>query len=550
MTAPNGNDARLDAFRASKSQTDLAAIFGTTWQNLRFHLYSKKAPAYRSFEIPKASGGLRTISVPPLIVASWQRSLLSLLSDLYEPKSVTHGFVSGRSIRTNAEKHIRRATILNIDLENFFSSIHFGRVRGLFKKHPFNFNDEVSATLAQLCTHAGVLPQGAPTSPIISNLICRRLDVQLYRLAKRHRCIYTRFADDITISAKQTELPSEIVKSCDAYGAAVILGEKLQEIIDKNDFKANQAKSRVQTSAGRQEVTGLVVNRTVNVTRRYVREVRAILHNWKEHGKVQAEEKFYQFDQKNYTRRYDTPALEAHVSGKLSFLRMVRGRGDKVYTRYAILLSKLTDATRSPVLEAPATDVLEFVRETVWVLLGKDSKGDAVQQGTAFRLQGVGFVTARHVLEPNKELKSWVVVRASPPYDEVPITQAKIDPKFDLAVLTTSARAYAQLRRGDQPAHKDEGVLVLGFPNWHTHADHPLRAVTNVVQAKTVSGSKLFGVSYSLLSGASGGPVLDERGRVIGVVVNSNSSAVLPNAFIGIDHIDNTMKAPLVPLPL
>ena len=148
------------------------------------------------FTIPKASGEKRTIAVPPPVLMAWQRRFCEYLTASYVPKPSVHGFTKGRSICSNASEHVGRRLILNIDLRDFFPSIHFGRVRGLFASHPFNFSNVVASTLAQLCTREGELLQGAPTSPIISNLICRRLDTDLWRLTRSLGCKYTRYADD------------------------------------------------------------------------------------------------------------------------------------------------------------------------------------------------------------------------------------------------------------------------------------------------------------------------------------------------------------------
>jgi RNA-directed DNA polymerase len=549
MTSDTSFQSLLVAFRSCKSQAGLAALFGTSRRNLLFHLYSKAAPTYRIFTIPKASGTPRTISVPPPTVARWQRFLVPLLTNLYTPKFGTHGFVVGRSIRTNATRHVGRAFLLNIDIQDFFPSIHFGRVRGLFQRYPFNFNSEVAATLSQLCTNDKLLPQGAPTSPIISNLICRRLDTDLHRLAKKHRCTFTRFADDISLSTGLAGFSDAIVRSHSPYGTNVEIGDELLQIITKHQFSINNDKSRVQTAATRQEVTGVIVNRHVNVPRRYVRDLRAILRNWRTQGTEIADAQFRHFDAKQSHRRFGPPSVEAHVAGKLAYLSMIRGGGDRVYTKYAIAASKLTDGRLAPVLQFPATDLLDFLRAALWIVIGRDSTGDVGPQGTAFHLHGIGFVTARHVLDHDPLVKSWTIVRATPPHDEFPIVSYKSNPACDLAILGTAAKSHAMLRRNMEVAFKGEDVAVIGFPSWHSLADHPLRATMQVVQTKIISGIRLASVSYPLLSGSSGGPVLDSSGHVVGVIVRSKDDVTLPNAFIDISHIELAANAAAVAMP-
>ena len=173
---------------AITTQAQLAGLLGTSVERLRFHLYSARAPKYLHFEIPKAGGGTRMISVPPPTVCGWQRRLHELLAPLYEPKGAVHGFVRGRSIATNAGEHVGRRKLLSVDIRDFFPTIHFGRVRGVFLRRPFSLPNEVASTLARLASDDGRLPQGAPTSPLIANLVCRRLDTDLSRLATKHGC--------------------------------------------------------------------------------------------------------------------------------------------------------------------------------------------------------------------------------------------------------------------------------------------------------------------------------------------------------------------------
>lgn len=131
---------------------------------------------YTSFEIPKSTGGTRLIHAPIPPLKNLQRRLLSYLEALYHPFPASQGFIKGRGIVGNAQRHIRRRHVLNLDLKSFFPSITFPRVYGMFLNRPYSFPRPVAAVLAQLCCRNGELAQGAPTSPMISNMICARLD--------------------------------------------------------------------------------------------------------------------------------------------------------------------------------------------------------------------------------------------------------------------------------------------------------------------------------------------------------------------------------------
>lgn len=115
--------------------------------------------------------------------------------------NISHAFTKDKSIITNAEIHKNKRFVLNIDLEDFFKSFHFGRVQGYFEKNKnFLFPKNIATVLAQLTCYNGSLPQGAPSSPIITNLICNILDMKLLKIAKKYKLDYSRYADDLTFS--------------------------------------------------------------------------------------------------------------------------------------------------------------------------------------------------------------------------------------------------------------------------------------------------------------------------------------------------------------
>ncbi|MCB0030896.1 MAG: putative DNA binding domain-containing protein [Anaerolineales bacterium] len=305
---------------------------------LKYCLYTlPQARRYRTFTIPKRSGGERIILEPEPNLKIIQQKLLQVLTLVYQPKRAVHGFVDERSIVTNASPHINRRAILNVDLLDFFPSIHFGRVRGMFMAFPFHFNDKVATILAQICSLPHCLPQGAPTSPIIANLICAKMDSQLTQLARTHHCYYTRYADDLTFSTSLAHFPKSLATIISEEGERTVeIREELARIIHKNGFRINPKKVRLQTRDHQMEVTGLVVNRKVNVKRSYIRHVRAILHAWQQYGyQAAADEYFAKYFGKAPDKPYKTlPGIRQVIKGKLSFIAMVRGQEDHLYIRY------------------------------------------------------------------------------------------------------------------------------------------------------------------------------------------------------------------------
>src|SRR6266851_479245 len=171
------SDSQLrDLFTSIASTPDLADLLEVPYGHLNFILY--KSPArypYRRFTIPKRSGAPRQISAPPPAIMALQTKLNHILQLIYQPRPCAQGFILGRSILSNASLHTSKRFVLNIDLADFFPSINVARIRGLFMAPPYGLDPNVATVIAQLCTYDDTLPQGAPTSPIISNMICSRL---------------------------------------------------------------------------------------------------------------------------------------------------------------------------------------------------------------------------------------------------------------------------------------------------------------------------------------------------------------------------------------
>ena len=153
---------------------------------------------YRQFEITKGKGKARIIDAPDERLKYLQRQIASKLNQLYRVRNPVHCFVPEKSVKTNALAHLRKRFVLNIDLRAFFPSITERRIIGVLES--LGVESRAAAIIATLCCHKAHLPQGAPTSPVISNMICFRLDKELLAFAKGARCIYTRYADDITFS--------------------------------------------------------------------------------------------------------------------------------------------------------------------------------------------------------------------------------------------------------------------------------------------------------------------------------------------------------------
>lgn len=310
----------------------LSDLLGILPKDLTFYIYKiQEDHRYRTFEIDKKNGEKRTISSPIKPIKKIQQKLCELLKDDYEPKDCSYGFEKDRSFFTNAIAHRKSCILVNIDLKSFFDSINFGRVRGLFLSSSFNCSEKVATVLAQIICYKNSLPQGACTSPIIANMIAKRLDSSLINLAKKTNSHYTRYVDDITISTTKKNLANSIVESFTAKpNKNVILGHDLKEIIKKEGFILNDRKTRVQDKTVRQEVTGVVINEFPNVRREFIRSIRMMLHMWKKYGLQNASEHFRKYFYKKPSKLDNEKLFKSVLVGKITYLAQIRGRTDSI----------------------------------------------------------------------------------------------------------------------------------------------------------------------------------------------------------------------------
>lgn len=341
-------------------KADLSGQYGYPFTLRQFLILcnpKRNANRYRSFEIPKKSGGVRQISVPSGNLKWFQLCLNEIFKALYTPSPYAMGFAKGRSVVDNARVHTNQNYVFNIDLKDFFPSIDQARVWKRLQLAPFNFNAKVAGVIAGLCSikterpsgpeefsECYVLPQGAPTSPLLTNAICDTLDRRLHGLAKRFGLHYSRYADDITFSSMHN-----------VYHPDSDFRKELRRIIAGQHFAINENKTRLRHCSTRQEVTGLTVGRKINVTRKYVKDIRAILHIWGKYGLDAAFATFYpRYKSEKCQHHRRLPDLVRVVSGKLCYLKMVKGETDPVYSR---LHSQFLRLCGEPVNTGPHGDI-------------------------------------------------------------------------------------------------------------------------------------------------------------------------------------------------
>lgn len=319
-----------------------------TEKGLNFYVNPKLSnKRYSSFTVKKKNGGERIINAPANGLKHILRPINTILNCIADPHFKATGFVPGKSIVDNARQHIGKQYVYNIDLKDFFHSFHRSWVKYGFMLKPFKLDkekEEIAFLLASLCTHPfeidgeikTVLPQGAPTSPTITNILCVKLDRRLNGLAKRFNITYTRYADDITFSSQTNVFSKEEFL------------EELHRIIKDQKLDINPSKTRLQHNGFRQDVTGLIVNEKVNVNSRYIKQLRMWLFYWEKYGYVKAEQIFkrdYKAD-KGHVKKGE-PSFENVLRGKLDYLRMVKGSSDSTYlklrNRFDLLKAKDSD---------------------------------------------------------------------------------------------------------------------------------------------------------------------------------------------------------------
>jgi RNA-directed DNA polymerase len=278
--------------RPIANEKELSEAMGITLSDLSFLSYHRRVSLnthYKRFGIPKKSGGMRIISAPMPKLKAAQYWILENVLNSFNSHEAVHGFAKDRSILTNANQHLKKDVVVNIDLKDFFPSVHFKRVKGLFYK--LGYSEKIATILSLLTTEPNIdeveldgkiyfvatgkrlLPQGAPTSPAITNLLCHKLDCRLQGVGRAMGLSYTRYADDITFSGNE-QSASKVQQ----------LLWRLKKIIAEEGFVIHPDKIHVMRKGDRQEVTGIVVNQQPGIDGRTLHRFRSLLYKIEKEG--------------------------------------------------------------------------------------------------------------------------------------------------------------------------------------------------------------------------------------------------------------------------
>lgn len=355
------NTDRLQKFNLPDFQNAefLAKAMKIKVNELQFLAYSRKVSKvshYRRFYMQKKSGGKRLISAPmPRLKAAQYWILENILNKVPVHESA-HGFQAGHSIVSNAQPHVGKDLVINHDFKDFFPTLNFARVKGLFKS--LGYSQHIATIFASICTEPaqdqvkmdGInyfvakgdrhLPQGAPTSPMLTNILCYKLDKRMAGLATKNGFAYTRYADDLSFSA-----------SGDSVENLTKLLFGVKGITKAEGFNLHPEKLRIMRKGSRQEVTGIVVNDQLGINRKDLRKFRALLHQIKLTG----------WKGKTWGKTSYTPAA---VWGYANFVSMVKPTlGKKMLEEVKILMKTVPQRTGAEATKAIEKSVKSAIQK-------------------------------------------------------------------------------------------------------------------------------------------------------------------------------------------
>lgn len=556
----DSDDNITKKYKSLNSFQDIAGLLEIPQELLWKTLMKNKENNYRTFTLKKKSGGDRIINAPTNNLSIIQKKLNYILSISYKKSHTnSHGFVLKKSIVTNASQHVAKKFVLNFDLDNFFGTITYARVRAMFMTY-YKFNNSVASTLANICcNNDGVLPQGAATSPIISNIISRRIDEDLSRLAKKMNCTYSRYADDITISCDSNYFPSEI-----AYFEESItkIGSQVKSIISKNGFSINMKKNRLRSQYQNQSVTGITVNQKTNVDRQYIRKIRSILNCIEKNiDDISMAEKTFREKYSFRQSQIKKPKMFDVLRGMISYVGLVKGKDDQLFLKLAKRFNKVIKNQnlafiRVPISKVELREENTFVIDSLYSIYSMDGeKSEACNgQGTGVLIRNMGLVTNAHVLYENIEVLEYGAEFEREYYIRIHKSKygsqeyfAKIDyfDSFrDIAILTikdfdTSKYGFEY----NEEIEFNQIIELIGYPSYKDGQD--LRVSSGVVMgerthADRVRKQKRFEISAQIFGGNSGGPIVNSDNEVIAIAAKgSTEKGSVPNEVIPISDVIN-----------
>lgn len=528
---------------------------------------------YTEFKIrKKKSVEYRTITTPCkdlLLIQNYIKNFLEnyiIEHSLYKQFDCVTGFVKGKSVINNAFIHKNKNLIVNIDLKDFFPSITFARIYGLFCKAPYNFNKKIASVIAQSTCYNKHLAQGSPLSPLISNLICKSLDKNLLQFAKSNHLTYSRYADDITFSTNKEECPK--LYRCNEDGS-VSISNDISSLIIKSGFQINIGKFKVLKKSTRQIVTGLVVNKKVNIDRRYIREIRSILHNAEKQLDTACDRYFLTYGYKyiNINKMNQSEKINLFkkiIRGKIEFIRQIRGNRDiisiKLFKQYfKIFFPKLIS------LYYPTTALFsdEIACNSTLVISSSISDDDSmndIYQGSGYLIENNYLVSCYHTYYDicEKHKHDIIAFNCEDYTEKFKLKFIDSCEHYDIAVfkiLYTTNKIQSYLKIDEREINVKDKIYAIGYRNGYNEGDKHFISVDIINEIRVFSTVPHIIFSSHITHGMSGGPVmkiyknhdqmLDSEYKVIGHIVRCEYSKIgdsVDDYEIGVAHAHDIRK--------
>lgn len=504
----------MDFLQLTNAQ-EVADFFEIKIRHLNYMLYVMPPnKAYKEFNI-KTKNKERKIHSPNKRLKRIQHQLKNEFEKIYRPKASTFGFVKRKNTIKNAERHLDKRYVFNLDLKDYFPSITRKRIYYLLRKDPFIFNDEVAKIISKLVCFGDQLPQGSPCSPIVSNMISYRMDGQLTKLAKKYNATYTRYVDDISFSFTNRfkALPKAIITHNDGELA---IGNELNNIIETNGFTINQNKVRLGKKSNRMEVTGITVNEKLNVPRKYIKKIRILFHLIDHYNYNKANEIFSKFKRTRASK--DTPKIEFALHGMLTYLGAVIGKDAPLYYKYATRFNTYKFGLKLP-FEKPCEIK---INDALWVIDFMDEESMEGGQGTAFSITPDLIATAAHVIldSSNKPFKDIEVYKLSDTKKKFKLEVIKFDIKSDIALckILTNYRDDSYIPISQLNINQIQGNLkLLGFPSYQAPQLSAHISPCHLTFHSKRDDKDYFSINTSIIGGNSGGPIINSANEVVGI---------------------------------
>ncbi len=509
-----------------QSKQDILDSLNISKKQLNIFLYGKYN--YYDFEIQKKNGHIREISAPNKFLKYIQQKIVSLIE--YKMNSSVHGYVESRSIVTNAINHVNKRFILNLDLKDFFPSITYARVKGLFVSY-FKYGEEAAGIIANLITHNGFLPQGAPSSPIISNIICYKIDTKLQKYCDNRGGYYTRYADDITISWDHNYLSQHFIEDYKKN----IVNSHIVDIIEKEDFKINEEKTRLSRHSAHKEVTGIIVNEKLNANKHYYFRLRGKVYAWEHFGIVSAAKRHCEINKKTYVQGTSEEQFRKKTIGELHFYKMIVGFHSNRYVKLATRINTLMEKHIFYVEH----DFINLKENAVFLVTNNKEIESITSTGTGFRVKNM-ILTCNHI-----DVKDFPCFKS--------ISENQLIPRCNLIKENEllDYKAYEDKNTSFLPFYNTfkpnieigQEVYILGYPDYE-HEDEMSHILSRVTGKRKYDGVSYFTLDRLIQPGLSGAPVIDVKtNHVLGMIILGHYEKEFENGFMDIKIILNDISS-------